>query len=452
MSVAIHYDAADLALFAMQILQPEQHQAVTEHLVECAFCRQELARLQGDLAAFAHTVEMRLPAPAIRDRVLHQAAREKKNPPPEPRPTLVLPVAPAAKPHDSRQNELVETRDISSADGRGNSSSRSQTGGRREVLDEDHQVTPSGEWQPTHDAQSLLHRADAPEELAQSQRELVDEEQESRFWRVTDQEEEEGRVHDVREETRRSFQQKEEMQLPARSSRTRLPKEPSLAPSQVDQRENRPQTSRDEDDSDAPRLRSHRNIRSNPSSEGGELASRSSGGLANRFFLWLGWAAAICLAVAGGKLYYEREGLRTRIMGQTGEVDRLKSEDASSRRLLDTITDPSTRLVLLSSSLETSAEPGPQGRILYAASKGALIFLGNGLAPLEAAKSYELWLVPADGRDPIPAGVFHPDAKGNANVILPPLPRGTEAKAFGITIEEEDGAQAPTLPIILAGS
>jgi anti-sigma-K factor RskA len=86
------------------------------------------------------------------------------------------------------------------------------------------------------------------------------------------------------------------------------------------------------------------------------------------------------------------------------------------------------------------------------ASKGTLIFLASNLQPLQPAKTYELWLIPAgEGQNAIPAGTFHPDARGNANVIMPPLPKGVEAKAFGVTIEDEGGSATPTQPIILAG-
>jgi anti-sigma-K factor RskA len=37
-------------------------------------------------------------------------------------------------------------------------------------------------------------------------------------------------------------------------------------------------------------------------------------------------------------------------------------------------------------------------------------------------------------------------------VVLPPLPKGVEAKAFGVTVEDEGGATTPTLPIILVGA
>jgi anti-sigma-K factor RskA len=94
----------------------------------------------------------------------------------------------------------------------------------------------------------------------------------------------------------------------------------------------------------------------------------------------------------------------------------------------------------------------PQGRATYVASKGALIFTASNLEPLQPGKTYELWLIPAAaGESPIPAGTFRPDERGNASVIMPPLTKGVEAKAFGVTVEDEGGATVPTLPIILAG-
>jgi len=34
---------------------------------------------------------------------------------------------------------------------------------------------------------------------------------------------------------------------------------------------------------------------------------------------------------------------------------------------------------------------------------------------------------------------------------MPDLPKGVEAKGFGVTIEDEGGSQTPTKPIIMAG-
>ena len=97
------------------------------------------------------------------------------------------------------------------------------------------------------------------------------------------------------------------------------------------------------------------------------------------------------------------------------------------------------------------APPQPQGKAFYLRNRGSLVFLANNMPPLPPQKTYELWLIPTSGA-PIPAGVFKPDAQGNASVVNPPLPAGTEAKAFAITVENEAGAATPTMPIVMVGA
>jgi hypothetical protein len=171
-----------------------------------------------------------------------------------------------------------------------------------------------------------------------------------------------------------------------------------------------------------------------------------------RAFSWIGWVAAAGLAIAAGNLYHERETQRLKLISQAGTIDRLSADAAGARQLLETITDASARQVTLSRATGSPVPAVPQGRVTYVASKGALIFLATNLEPIEPFKTYELWLIPADGRDPIPAGTFRPDARGNASVILPPLPKGINAKAFGVTVEDDGGSQTPTMPIVLAGN
>lgn len=311
MSTATHYEETELSLFAMQLLDREAHQVVAAHVKECLFCRQELARLQGDLAACAYGIEMYSPAAVVRERVMHQVAREKKAPPVEPveRRAQIEAVARDEEPEEPRLE--FRTR----------SASR-QTASRGE--------------------------------------------------------------HNRRREDRQQ-------------------REPS-----------RP--------------------------------------LFRGPFLWLGWAAAAGLAVGGANLYYERENYRSRLATQAGEVDQLREDAAGSRRLLETITDPSAQQILLSSTADATTDGAPEGHVIYAADKGALVLLADNLSPLQPDKVYELWLIPADERDPIPAGTFHPDARGHGSIVLPPLPKAVQAKTFGVTVEDGAGAQSPTMPIVLAGS
>jgi len=176
-------------------------------------------------------------------------------------------------------------------------------------------------------------------------------------------------------------------------------------------------------------------------------------GLTSRVLPWVGWAMAAGLAVTTGVFYHEREvmqeSIRNATSAQASRLDELTTEVAAARQVMDTLTDRSAMRVTLTKG---KAAPVPQGKATYVANNGSLIFLASNLEPLQPGKTYELWLIPAvAGGSPIPAGTFRPDERGNASVIMPPLPKGVEAKAFGVTVENEGGSATPTQPIILAG-
>src|SRR5207245_8063319 len=94
--------------------------------------------------------------------------------------------------------------------------------------------------------------------------------------------------------------------------------------------------------------------------------------------------------------------------------------------------------------------PQPQGKAIYVRSTGTLVFLASNMPDLPPQKVYELWLIPAKG-PPIPAGVFRPHTHGSAALIKPPLPTGTEAKTFAITVEPGSASAAPTATPLMLG-
>ncbi|MGA1983832.1 MAG: anti-sigma factor [Acidobacteriaceae bacterium] len=179
--------------------------------------------------------------------------------------------------------------------------------------------------------------------------------------------------------------------------------------------------------------------------------ARPHRGSAGRSLLaWSGWGIAAGLAVALGFLYGDRSTLRETLTSQAGEIQRLNADAATAHQLMDALTDP--RAVRVTLTAKPQPRTAPIGGVTYNPEKGSLVFLASDLNPLQALKTYELWVIPADGSAPIPAGTFHPDDQGNASVIMPDLPKGVAAKAFGVTIEPDGGSESPTLPIILAGS
>lgn len=163
---------------------------------------------------------------------------------------------------------------------------------------------------------------------------------------------------------------------------------------------------------------------------------------------WLGWAATAAIIVFAASLWKENSALRRGLDAANMQVLRNARDLDDLRRVVAPIlAADSQRFTLVSAK----TPPQPQGKAFYLRNRGSLIFVANNLAPLPAQKAYELWLIPATGA-PIPAGVFKPDAHGSATVVNPPLPGGTEAKAFAITVENESGASTPTMPIVMMGS
>ncbi|MBT9330737.1 anti-sigma factor [Paracidobacterium acidisoli] len=165
-------------------------------------------------------------------------------------------------------------------------------------------------------------------------------------------------------------------------------------------------------------------------------------------FGWLGWvAAAACLAGAvflyNGNTRLQRELSQTEYQNAQYQAGMQRAQD-----LMDLLTAPQASQVTLT---ETKQIPHPSGHAIYLPKKGALIFVASNLNPLPPNKTYELWLIPASGKAPVPAGLFRPDTSGAASIVLPPLPSGVAAKAFGVTIEDLQGSQTPTLPIIMSG-
>jgi len=168
---------------------------------------------------------------------------------------------------------------------------------------------------------------------------------------------------------------------------------------------------------------------------------------------WIGWATAAVFAVVSVILYTNHRTLNENLANQAAETQRLNARAAQSHQLLDALTDPQAIRAMLApkASLRTAVQ-GPRGDITYNPEKGALIFLVGNLDPLQVYKTYQLWLLPAGGRAPIPAGTFHPDEHGNASVIMPKIPSGIDTKRFEVTIEDAGGTDKPSGPIVLTTS
>jgi anti-sigma-K factor RskA len=165
---------------------------------------------------------------------------------------------------------------------------------------------------------------------------------------------------------------------------------------------------------------------------------------------WAGWAVAAGVAVAAGLQYQQTEQVRHALTTETAKLDETSAEAAQAKAVMQTLTDAGAMQVSLHLTPTGATKVDPEGHVAYVREKGSLVFVANHLDPLQQDKTYELWLISSEGKA-IPAGLFKPDGRGNATVVMPELPKGVEAKAFGVTVEDDGGAKTPTKPIVLIG-
>jgi anti-sigma-K factor RskA len=161
--------------------------------------------------------------------------------------------------------------------------------------------------------------------------------------------------------------------------------------------------------------------------------------------------ATMLLAIIGLLLWREDSMLRRRLDQTRNEAaqnreraENLQRELNRAQGMVAVLSSPDALRVTLS-----HGKPQPQGKALYLPRTGRLLLMASNLAPLPPHKTYELWLIPMKGA-PIPAGMFKPDERGEA-WMQHEMTAGTEAKAFGVTVENDRGASTPTMPLVLSG-
>lgn len=163
---------------------------------------------------------------------------------------------------------------------------------------------------------------------------------------------------------------------------------------------------------------------------------------------WIPWAMAAAAAVGVVFLMLQNSQLEEDLFEAKSQFSTSQAELEKTREVVSTLTASDAMRVTL---VAAKTPPQPQGKAIYLKDRSSLIFLANNMPTLPPQKAYELWLIPKTG-NPIPAGVFKPDAHGSATVVNPPLPAGVEAKAFAITVEPESGSAAPTSAVLMVGA
>jgi anti-sigma-K factor RskA len=164
---------------------------------------------------------------------------------------------------------------------------------------------------------------------------------------------------------------------------------------------------------------------------------------------WVPWAAAAAMAIAAASLGVQNRALNDELNDESNLVKNLAAQASKAQQVLEVLTAPSAQRVTLT---EGKVPIQPAARATYLPERGGLILLATNLKPLPEDKTYELWVIPANGKAPVPAGLFRPDSVGSATLVLPQLSPGIQAKALAVTVEKASGSNTPTAPIILSGA
>jgi anti-sigma-K factor RskA len=164
---------------------------------------------------------------------------------------------------------------------------------------------------------------------------------------------------------------------------------------------------------------------------------------------WIPWGAVAAMAIVSIALGVQNRALNDELQDESTLVSNLAAQASRAQQVLEVLTAPTAQRVTLT---QGKVPPEPAARATYLPERGGLILLATNLKPLPEGKTYELWVIPANGKPPVAAGLFSPDSTGAATLVLPSIPTGIQAKAFGVTIEKATGSATPTSPIILSGA
>ena len=97
----------------------------------------------------------------------------------------------------------------------------------------------------------------------------------------------------------------------------------------------------------------------------------------------------------------------------------------------------------------TASAPGARGTLFVG--ENSLVLLLEGLQPLPAGQTYQLWLIPADS-DPISAGLVEVATTTAPNLTTEARVPTTTFAAVGLSVEPAGGSPQPTGEIVLLGN
>jgi anti-sigma-K factor RskA len=168
---------------------------------------------------------------------------------------------------------------------------------------------------------------------------------------------------------------------------------------------------------------------------------------------WLlaGLAASVVVAAVLWRhsryLALEVEDARAAYASSHAALDSATTALTATERQLDLVTGPNVDVVSLTAGGARSAS----ALMFWDRGTNTWSMYARDLPPAPAGRTYELWLITSDGKK-VPAGTFAPSSHGTAHVEATYALDRAALATVAVTEEPAGGVEAPTGPIVIAGS
>lgn len=162
---------------------------------------------------------------------------------------------------------------------------------------------------------------------------------------------------------------------------------------------------------------------------------------------WFAIAAGLVFMTLLGSLFVlwrQNAAARQELARLTAQVHETQQQVAGQREVIEIVNAPGARVSQLAGTKEV---PGAHGIVAFD-KNGRAVLMVKGLPPPPTGKAYQVWFI-ADGK-PIPGKVFTTDVNGSGTLTDNMPPSAMNSPIFAITLEPENGVQAPTGAIYLS--
>jgi anti-sigma-K factor RskA len=135
--------------------------------------------------------------------------------------------------------------------------------------------------------------------------------------------------------------------------------------------------------------------------------------------------------------------LRAEINGLNAQVG---AQSQSLEQVIDHLNHLNASEVITVSLKGTDVQPHAQGQLIADPKEQSAVLVISGLPPLEAGKTYQVWLI---GGAPVSAGLLTVDEKGQGLLIVTSPEAIGSFKSLGVSIEPAGGSPEPTGDIVI---